>query len=123
MNDSAAITAKVRNSCGGAKSTLSHWIELSDLNWWLLLVLFTLGALISAGTVYTSDLAQRTPTSYLYPLLWELTGYYTMFALLPLIVLGFSRVPIQRQNWYWSVPAHILLSVCFGAAHTLLMFG
>ena len=51
----------------------------------------------------------------------EMTGHYTLFALVPLIVLGFSWLPIRRTNWFWAVPAHLLISVVLGATHTVLM--
>ncbi len=98
-----------------------HWIQLTDINWWLVALIYTVAAVLSAGTVYTSELANGRELPYLYPALWEFTGHYTILALLPLIVLGFSRVPINRANWYWAIPAHLALSVGFGVMHTLLM--
>jgi two-component system LytT family sensor kinase len=80
-----------------------------------------LGGIFSAGTVITSDLAGRNPVRFGYPLLWEITGYYTAFCLLPLLVLGFKRFPIHRDNWQWALPLHILFSLAFGVVHTLLM--
>ena len=51
-----------------------------------------------------------------------MTGYYMALALLPLMVLGFSRVPISRENWFWTIPVHLGISMCIGAAHTGLMY-
>jgi two-component system, LytTR family, sensor kinase len=99
-----------------------HWIELSDLNWLLVFLLYTVAGLISAGTVFTSDLAAGGHQPYQYPLLWEMTGHYTAFLLVPLIILGFSRLPITRGNWFWSIPVHLAISIAFGLAHTVLMF-
>jgi len=98
-----------------------YWIQLSDINWWLVLLICTLAALQSAGTVYTSDLAQGSDRPYYYPLLWEFSGYYTWFLMLPVTVFAFSRLPIQRQNWFWSVPLHVLISMAIGVTHTLVM--
>jgi signal transduction histidine kinase len=98
-----------------------HWIEVSDLNWWLVFLVCTVLAFLQASTVYTTDLADRHPVRYYYPLIWEFTGYYLAFALLPLYVIGFGRLPIRRQNWYWTVPVHLAISVVFGIVHTLLM--
>ncbi len=99
-----------------------RWIELSDLNWWVVLLLYTLGALISAGTVFTSGLAERRYIPYAYPLVTELTGYYTHMALLPLIVLAFGRFPVRRGNWFWTVPTLLLVSMGLGVIHTGMMY-
>ena len=99
-----------------------HWIELSDLNWGLVFLLYTALGLISAGSIFTNGLAAGGQQPYYYPLIWELTGYYTALLLLPLMVLGFSRVPITRENWFWTVPVHLGISICLGAAHTCLMY-
>jgi sensor histidine kinase YesM len=117
MSDKSSKDLPAISSVGGRK----HWIELSDLNWPVLFVGYTAAGLISADTVYTSEMAGGKNLLFFYPALWELTGHYTVFALLPLIILGFSRLPIERSNWYWMVPVHILISMGFGAIHTLLM--
>ncbi len=99
-----------------------YWIEISDLNWWIVLLLYTLGAVISAGTFYTAELAEHRHIPYFFPLLTEFTGYYTQLLLLPLIILGFGRFPIKRTNWYWTIPLQLGFSIVFGAIHTCLMF-
>jgi len=99
------------------------WIELRDLNWWVVLLLYTLGALISASTFYTTELAEHRYIPYAYPLLTEFTGYYAQMALLPLVILGFGRFPICRANWFWTVPLLLVFSMVLGVIHTELMFG
>ena len=100
-----------------------YWIEISDLDWRIVFLLYTVNALLSAGTAYTSELASRHGIAYFYPLLWEFTGHYTLLLLLPLMVAGFGRIPIRRHDWYWTVPIHLLISLVLGMVHTLLMFG
>ena len=99
-----------------------HWIELCDLNWWLIFLLYTVGGLISAGTVFTASLAEGGHQPYRYPLIWEMTGYYAALCLLPLMILVFARLPVTRGNWFWAVPAHLGISMGFGAVHTCLMY-
>lgn len=96
-------------------------IGVRDLNWWVVFLLYTAGAFISAGTIYTSDLAQRAPGRFFSAALSEFTGYWTAFCFAPLLVLGFKRFPILRSNWRWTVPLHVLFSIAFGVAHTLSM--
>jgi len=98
-----------------------RWIELSDLNWKLPFLVAAAGALLSADTVYTKELAERRAVAFIYPLIWESTGWFAYLALLPLVVFGFSRLPIRRQDWYWTIPAHLAISMSIGAVHTLLM--
>jgi two-component system, LytTR family, sensor kinase len=105
-----------------AEPVRRYWIQLSDLNWGLIFLVYIAGALISAGSVYTSELAQRNTIPYYYPLLWELSGYLTVFALVPLVVIGFSRLPIRPDNWTWAIPVHLLISIVFGVVHTCLMY-
>lgn len=117
MNDPQPIA----HGATGPSPKTRRWIEFSDLNWPLVFLLYTVLALISAGTVFTSDLAGGSHRPYYYPLLWEVTGYWTAFALLPLIILGFSRLPITKSNWLWTVSVHVLISMIFGITHTSLM--
>lgn len=109
-------------SCGAeAPGHPRRWIELSDLNWPLVFLFYTVAGLIYTGSDFTFHLAETGPEPYYYPLIMEMTGHYTLFALVPLIVLGFSWLPIRRTNWFWAVPVHLLISVVLGATHTVLM--
>jgi two-component system, LytTR family, sensor kinase len=98
-----------------------RWIQVSELNWPAIFVLYNVLALISTGTMYTLLLAQRSPRPFLLPFIWEFTGYEIAFAFSPVIVMAFSLLPIRRHNWYWSVPAHLLISIGIGVMETLLM--
>jgi hypothetical protein len=97
------------------------WIRLWDLNWPLVFLVYTVFGLATAGAVYTSDLAQGRYRSYLYPFVWQMTGHYTAFALLPVIILAFSRFPVTRHNWAWALPLHVLISMAVGVTHTYMM--
>jgi hypothetical protein len=116
------VTPRAPGSAAGVVLPTRRWIELSDLNWRLIFLLYTAAAVISADTVFTADLAEGRRSSLYYPLLHEVTGYYAGFALLPLLVVVFRRLPIRKDNWYGTVPAHLLISVAFGVTHTLLMY-
>jgi two-component system, LytTR family, sensor kinase len=111
------------NSCASAvPERPRRWILVSDLNWPLMFLIYTVAGLIDTDTVFTAHLAERRGVlPYYYPLIWEMTGHYTSFALFPLIVLGFSRLPIHRRNMFWALPAHLVISFGFGATHTILM--
>jgi signal transduction histidine kinase len=100
-----------------------RWIELSDLDWKLVFLIYTVAGVIAAGSVFTSGLAEGAHQRYYYPLMWEMTGYWSGFALVPLLVMGFARLPVTRENWPWMIPCHVVISIGFGLAHTLMMLG
>jgi len=117
-----AEPVSIQIGAAASQNQRRRWIELSDLNWgWAALIYIVVG-LISAGSVFTSDLASGGHQPYYYPLVWEMTGYATAFLILPLIVLSFSRLPITRENWLWTIPVLLGISVCLGALHTVLMY-
>lgn len=105
-----------------AEAGSSRPVRLSDLNFWIIWLIYTLSAVLSAGTHYTARLAEREPIPFFYPLIWEFTGHYIAFALMPLLVILFGTFPIVRSNWVWTVPLHLLFSVVTGVIHTVLMF-
>lgn len=100
----------------------NRWIRFSHLNWPLIFAMYTIMALLSAGTVYTSEHAAGERISFLYPLIWEVTGHWLAFLILPFIVLAFVRWPVQKFNLWWSVPLHLIISVLLGMTHTMMMF-
>ncbi len=98
-----------------------RWVCVSELNWPVIFLVYSLLALISTGTSYYSSLADRHPRPFLYPFIWEFSGYFIGFFLCPLVVTGFSYLRIQRANWHWTVPVHVAISMALGAIHTFLM--
>lgn len=51
----------------------------------------------------------------------EMTGAYSFFLVLPVLILFTSRLPLRRGNWFWVLPLYVLASVGFGVADTTLM--
>jgi len=99
----------------------ARWVRAAELNWTAIFIVYAGLALIATSTSYASLLANRQPRPFLYPFIWEFTGYFSGFALLPLVVTGFSLLPIRRANWYGTVPVHLAISLGIGILHTLLM--
>lgn len=119
VNDYISVMAQ-----GRPKEVLipNRWIRFSHLNWPLIFACYTMMALISTGTVYTSEHAEGGQTPFFYPLIWEVTGHWLAFLILPFIVLAFARWPVQKFNLWWSVPLHLVISVLLGVTHTMMMF-
>ncbi|HJZ10514.1 MAG TPA: histidine kinase [Acidobacteriota bacterium] len=89
--------------------------------WLVLLGVCTFIGLLSFSIGYTEDRLDGEGTPFYYPLIYESTGAYSVFILLPLLLPFMERFPILRTNWYRVIPLHLLASVLFGVTHTLLM--
>jgi two-component system LytT family sensor kinase len=90
----------------------------------LLLLLFAICSLMGLYN-FSTFLAQHRMESEAEPvrkiLLNEMTGAYSLFVLLPFVLVFMDRFPVRRANWGWSVPMHLFASVIFGATSTTLM--
>ncbi|MCI0415001.1 histidine kinase [bacterium] len=89
--------------------------------WLVLLGICTFLGLLSFSIAYTEERLDGESTPFYYPLIYELTGAYGVFVLLPPVLWFMERYPVTRLSWYRAVPFHILMSVLFGVTHTLLM--
>lgn len=90
----------------------------------LLLLLFaicTLVGLFNSSTFIAQYRTESDQEPIRKILLNEMTAAYTIFLLLPGLLLFMERVPVRRNNWYRSVPLHLVVSIAFGASHTTLM--
>lgn len=90
-------------------------------SWVMLFGLCNLIGLINATTFWAQYRLDNEAVPIRKILVNELTGAYTFFVLLPLLLLFMGRVRIHRENWFWSVPAHLLASMIFGGLQTTLM--
>lgn len=90
--------------------------------WLIIFAVFTLIALVNFNRHVTFELAEGRPAKAKYHFIFETTGAYTLLLLLPLTIRFVNRYPIQKKNLWPRVPVHILASMGFGAAHTLLMY-
>lgn len=98
--------------------------ETTPLKKWLILfAICTFLGLLSFSTMYTEELLDDGPTPPLIFLINEATGAYGVFALLPLTLWFISKFRFTTSNWFLMVPTHLLASMIFGVAHTLIMTG
>ena len=98
-------------------STHSRWRF-----WALLAIIATLVALLNFFIVATSWRAEGNTRPLSRPLLWEITGAYTLLLLLPAVLAFMHRFPIGRATFVRRVPVHLLVMAAMGATHTLLMW-
>lgn len=86
------------------------------------LVFFVVG-LLNFNIVRTDDLATHSARSAKYPFLWEMTGAFAAFVLLPALLAFMRRLPLERGHFWRRLPLHLAAMVAFGVSHTLLMWG
>jgi sensor histidine kinase YesM len=87
----------------------------------IIFIFVTVMGLISFSTIHTERLTYGSKEPFYYPLIWQMTGYYSAFILLPLILWLAKYFPICRKNWYKMFGVHLLGSMVYGFFHTILM--
>jgi len=91
--------------------------------WAALFLLFTLIGLLNFNIVRTTWLTEHHTRPAKYPFVWEMTGAYTVFLLMPAVLAFLRRFPLSRQTLARRLPAHLGFMTLFGVVHTLLMWG
>ncbi|MBN2369400.1 MAG: histidine kinase [Vicinamibacteria bacterium] len=102
----------------------STFLRRSTARKWALFALaFTIIWLLQFSIVMTNVLASHDKLAWKYPFVWEMTGAYGVFVLLPALLSFMTRYPIERRNLRFRIPLHMLANALFGVAHTLFMWG
>lgn len=94
---------------------------IGSKKWALIFIFVTIMGLMSFSTINTERLAYGNRDPFYYPLIWQMTGYYSAFILLPLILWLIKYFPISRKNWPKTLVIHFLGSIVYGGFHTILM--
>ena len=89
--------------------------------WTALFLLFTALGLLKFSYLYLDDLARARPGTGLVRGIEELTGAYSAFVLLPLIVWFARRFSWRRFQWARFFLGHMVGALCYSLAHTTLM--
>jgi len=98
--------------------------EISPLKKWLVLfAICTFLGLLSFSTMYTAELLEGGPTPPLIFIVNEATGAYGVFVLLPAVLWFIRKFRFKKSAWFLMLPTHLLGSMVFGTAHTLIMTG
>lgn len=87
---------------------------------WLFLAL-TLLALLNIGVLVADDMANGDEAPWLKYFVNELSGHWVILPLLPGLLWFFKNMPITRETIGTRLPLHLLVTVGFGTAHTMLM--
>jgi two-component system, LytTR family, sensor kinase len=89
--------------------------------WTALFLLFTALGLLKFSYLYLDDLARERIGTALVRGIEELTGAYTAFVLLPLIVWFARKFSWHRTQWIRFFAGQLTGAVCYSLAHTTLM--
>ena len=97
-------------------------LRLSPLRTWLLLFfLFTLIAFFTFGYVYLDDLTRQHQGTLSRRLLEQITGGYSAFVLLPLILRYARSLLFSPRPWLVRIGLHLLGATVYSAVHTTMM--
>ena len=96
--------------------------RLSPTRTWLLLfLLFTLIAFFTFGYVYLDDLTRQHQGTLSRRLLEQITGAYSAFVLLPLILRYARSLLFSSRHWLVRFGLHLLGATVYSAIHTSMM--
>lgn len=90
--------------------------------WLWLFLLLTLVALLNIGTIATDELANGYKVDWFRYIINELSGAWLVLPLLPGLLWFFKKYPIGKENFWSSIPLHLLMTMAFSLVHTSLMY-
>lgn len=97
-------------------------LRLSPFRMWLLLfLLFTLVGLLTFGYVYLDDLTRQHTGTLSRRLLEQITGAYSAFLLLPIILRYTRNFLFSCRPWFVRLGLHLLGATAYSLVHTSLM--
>ena len=91
------------------------------LTWTILFLIYSAIAVLLTGYRYLDDLSRQRVGTFPMRTLEEVTGVYSVFVLLPLILRVAHMYLFARKGWVRLVLSHLAAAVVFSAAHTTLM--
>ena len=91
------------------------------LTWTILFLIYSAIAVLLTGYRYLDDLSRQRVGTFPMRTLEEVTGVYSVFVLLPLILRVAHAYLFARKGWLRLVLSHLAAAVVFSAAHTTLM--
>jgi two-component system LytT family sensor kinase len=91
------------------------------LTWSIVFLAYTAIAVLLTGYRYLDDLSRQRTGTFAMRTLEEVTGVYSFFLLLPLMLRVANAYLFPRKNWPRLILWHLSAAIAFSAAHTLLM--
>lgn len=79
-------------------------------------------ALLNFSVIVSTQLTEgRTPNYFLHAI-FEITGSYSFFSLIPLMLLLFNNYPLKKNELYIRIPMYFLVAGVLGIIHTYIMY-
>jgi len=83
--------------------------------------LLTVSAFVNSYSVVADRARSGNPVDLWRPMVWEFSSVLLIWLLIPAVACLLRHFPLRRDNWWRSLPAHVLASLPFSLAHTLGM--
>lgn len=83
--------------------------------------LLTVWAIVNAVSIVADRARSGNPIGLWRPMVWEFSSVVLLLLLIPAVAWLLGHFPLRRDNWWRSLPAHVLATVPFSLAHTLGM--
>jgi signal transduction histidine kinase len=91
------------------------------LTWSVVFLAYTVIAVLLTGYRYLDDLSRQRTGTFAIRTLEEVTGVYSVFLLLPVILRVAEAYLFPRKRWPQVILWHLTAAAVFSAAHTMLM--
>ena len=91
----------------------------------IFLIFFALAnvnALLNTFVIISLLLAEGNKINYLHYFVYEFTGSYSFFLLIPIMLLLISKLPITKARLLLCIPVYVLTTAVLGVIHTAVMY-
>ena len=78
--------------------------------------------LLNTFVVITSQLAEGEKINVVKYFIYEFSGVYSFFLLIPLMLLLFKKLPVRKNNLTTIIPIYVLTAAVLGLIHTCIMY-
>ncbi len=83
--------------------------------------LLTVSAFVNSYSIVADRARSGNAIDLWRPMVWEFSSVFLLWLLIPAVAWLLQQFPLRRDNWWRSLPAHVLATVPFSLAHTLGM--
>ncbi len=84
-------------------------------------LLANITGLLNTLVIITLMLAEGAIINYTKYFVYEFTGAYSFFILIPFMILLINKLPIVKGKFFSRIPVYIIAIACLGAVHTAMM--
>lgn len=85
-------------------------------------LLANLNALLNFSVLVSTKLVEGNNPKLLKYAIEELTGSYSFFSLVPVMLLLFKKLPLKKNNLITHIPVYFIATSVIGFIHTIIMY-